>query len=162
MQNWDWPLFISVVGTIASALGFAFTVCQLRRTAQATTHAASAIGKLKNRMATHDLIAECLVAVKALQHAARSLSARQYSDASNSILDAQVSVNRISVSLRAPDSLKRDSKEMSEVLIEAVAEIDDLSEKDVDYDTRGLTIRLRKFASKLDAQVSSTNQEVLP
>lgn len=161
LQSMDWPFVISVVGTVASALGFLFTVMQLKRTAAATKSAAMAIGSLKNRMATHDLVAECLMATKALQHAARSLNIQQWDDAVHSLLDAQTSINRISVSTKAATNLRDEASEMSETLIIAISDIEDVSIKQSSYDAKHLIVSIRKFASKLDARVSSSNQEIL-
>jgi len=157
----DWPLLISLTGTIASAAGFAFTIIQLKRTASATTQAAAAINRLKNRMAAHDLVAECLIATKALQHSARSLNGKQWDGAVSSLLDAQASVNRISASTKASEELSTEAGEMSETLIIAISDVEDASIKDDGFDPRELILDIRKFASKLDAKISSLNQEIL-
>ncbi|AWW75106.1 hypothetical protein CD351_11775 [Erythrobacter sp. KY5] len=157
----DFALSLSVAGTLASALGFLVTIVQLRRTATATQNAANAIGALKNRMAKHDLLSECLIATKSLQHAARALNNKQWDEAVGTLLDAQTSINRISVSPQAAEQLQEEAAQTSEGLIIAISDIEDCIESETQYEAKELIMRVRKFASKLDAKVSSSNQDIL-
>ena len=156
----DWGLTVGGLGTAISAAGFAFTIQQLHRTAKATEAVRNAVSQLKNRMSTFDYASECVRAVKSLQHASRLLRLKQWQDAATTLLDAQVTLHRISVSNEGKDASRLAASTVAALLLDSVSELEEADEKSIDYDYSSLIMIIRKHVNILDSEIVAINREL--
>lgn len=155
----DANAWVGVVGTLITIAAFGLTIFQLRRTATATQAAKTAIVGLQTRMTTFDLATESLKASTSLQHSVKLLKLGRLDDAAASIWEAQISLNRIGSLM--PEAKKIITAEELEILIETVSDLEDAAVKGVDYDSRSLTVTLRKTINQLEAEYLSRNKEIV-
>jgi hypothetical protein len=155
-----WSLIAGLVGLVVSVLGFYVTIKQLRRTSRATEAVNTAIGNLKNRMAAFDYATECVRASKSLEHATQLLRGRNWEEAATRLLESQSTLNRVALANEGSVEARTFAKETSDLLLEAIRELEDAADKGLDFDPKDLTLTLRKQINMLDVEFLATNKDM--
>lgn len=151
---------ISLTGTLLSAAGFLFTFWQLKKTSNATEAAKNAIESLRNRITTFDYATECAKCRKSLEHSIGLIKLKQWPDIANSLVEAQISLHRISISPQCTEENKKPFQTTSENMIDAISDIEDFSGKNQDIDLAAFVKSMRKVINLLDTELNSKSQEV--
>ncbi len=157
----DWSLASNITGLILSLGGFGFTIQQLMRTAKATEAVRVTVSSLKNRMATFDYVTECMHAGKSLQHTSQLLRLRQWQDAAGILLDVQVALNRVAISLEGHVDAKNEARMASSAFLESIRELEEAADKQIEYNPSDLIMTLRKLRNVLDAEMIGATQEYM-
>ncbi|MEJ6789698.1 hypothetical protein BrevBR_09095 [Brevundimonas sp. BR2-1] len=147
-----WGFWIGLLGLLASAIGFAVTFVQLRRTRTAAQEAKRASEEARTRVASYDMIFELSKAASALENTQSHIRREDWAEAFHSYAEARIALVKIS---QLPSKLTQTTKDQ----ISAIADQIERTGKRMSLNhTKGVdrSEQMRALQTNTDYQVALT------
>lgn len=146
-------LILTIMGLVISALGFWFTIYQVKKTRDAAEAAKAKADELKNQAGVFDVSVEVSRATNSLRQVLAFIRSKNIQLTLSPLEDAQGYLNRISRLLVDDAEVSLQAREDAEFLLHQIQQIDDSIDKEISFDAVDLVARARRIINMLDSKL---------